>query len=251
MKRLILSILFILCLSFQASAWNIMVVGSGKGTTPPAGCGGTLTFVGNPGDTETFEFEAGDFCCTEFSETDPDTIISTYNQTQVKNGSYAAQLNFSGVNQNDNYISVDLGVAGDTDFTIDFWVWVSDVDDNEGVNIFYLSDTTAGSCTTCVSLYWLHAGTGVWQLRIYGDADSETSSNLTTEAWYRIEIDFNLSAATTAEIYNSSDVLQGTITATGYGGTVRYPWWGHAASDADATVFYIDDVRYKSGGGGF
>ena len=33
MKKLILSILFILCLSFQAVAWNIMVVGSGTSET--------------------------------------------------------------------------------------------------------------------------------------------------------------------------------------------------------------------------
>ena len=34
MKKLILSILFILCLSFQASAWNPMVVVSGSGGLP-------------------------------------------------------------------------------------------------------------------------------------------------------------------------------------------------------------------------
>ena len=211
---------------------------------------GTQTFVGNPGDTETFEFEADDFCTTEFSWTDIDGVIDTYNTTQVKNGSHSAQLNFSGINQNDNYISVDLGVAGDTDFTIDFWVWVSDVDDYQGVNMFYLSDTSAGSCTTCTNLYWLHNAAGEWLLRIYGDGNSDTSTALVTEAWHRIEVDFNGGTDTTVKIYNAADVLQDTITATGHGGTVRYPWWGHADSDADATVFYIDDVRYKSSGGG-
>ena len=212
---------------------------------------GTQTFVGNPGDTETFEFEADDFCTTEFSWTDIDGVIDTYNTTQVKNGSHSAQLNFSGINQNDNYISVDLGVAGDSAFTLDFWIWVSDVNDYEGVNIFCASDSTAGACSTAVNLFWLHTGTGTWQLRIYGDATSDTSSNLSTETWYRIEFEYLQNDTTTAEIYNAAEELQDTITCTAFDDTPRYPWWGHAASDADATVFYIDDVRYKSSGGGF
>lgn len=57
MKKLILSILFILCLSFQASAWNPMVVVSGSGSAEPtdysqdASCEGAYR-MNVPNDTE-------------------------------------------------------------------------------------------------------------------------------------------------------------------------------------------------------
>lgn len=83
--------------------------GEATPAAPPAGCGGTQTFVGDPGDTESFEYQADDFCTTEFSVTDNDSIISTYDGTQVKNGSYAASIAFTGSGtENDNFIQANL-----------------------------------------------------------------------------------------------------------------------------------------------
>jgi len=68
MKKLILSILFILCLSFQASAWNPMVVVSGGGSTPPD-CSEDFA-AGDTGDVAS---------ATDFdSETDGDSKLDIY-----------------------------------------------------------------------------------------------------------------------------------------------------------------------------
>ena len=87
----------------------------------PAGCGGVLTFVGDPGHTETFEYQAGDFCTTEWTETDNDTIINTYDNTTVKNGTYALSIALTGASQDDNYVQADIGAGGRSgDFSFDF-----------------------------------------------------------------------------------------------------------------------------------
>ena len=97
MKKLILSILFILCLSFQASAWNPMVVVSGGGavdhctTTECAGCDGQermecgstdgneeLTWATDAaGTTINFDYTTTVLSGTESLYLDGDAIVST------------------------------------------------------------------------------------------------------------------------------------------------------------------------------
>jgi len=211
---------------------------------------GSLTFVGNPGDTETFEYQEGDFCTTEFSETDPATsIISTYDNTQVKNGSYACSFAHDGTGNDGHFIQVDLG-AGDSDFSYDFWFWPHDYDDYAGYT-FHCPSASADMSNKGFVLYHYHFGDGQCKFEAVGGS-SDTSSAYSSEAWYRFEVDFNQNDTCTIEIYNAADEYQETLTFTSWDNQPRYINWGQTVNDSDAQgTNYFDDPRYKSGGGGF
>ena len=250
MKKLILSILFILCLSFQASAWVPTVVVSGSGAEVDSGCGGIQTFVGDPGDTETFEFEAADFCTTEFTETDPETIISTYDNTTVKNGTYALSIALDGVNREDNYVQADLGAA-DGDFTIDFWYYLYD---DAGYNAVYVwsGSTTTDYAEGKLQIRHDRNATGKAMIFVESTVNNDQSIDITTGQWIRIEVDFNQNAASTVKIYDTTDTLKDTLNFTASNEAMRYFSWGCLYSNAYAThTYYYDDVRFKSSGGGF
>lgn len=250
MKKLLL----ILLLSLPFTVWALSPVFLDQVSSSSVGCGGTQTFVGNPGDTETFEYQEGDFCCTEFVEEDNDGIISTYDNTQVKNGSYATSFAYTGSGaQGDCNIKVDLGSL-DGDFTFDFWFWPHDYND---YNEYYF--LLAAELDNKATSYWgfrlkhKHESTGSWKLEIYGTGSpDDTSSAYSSEAWYRLEVDFNQNGASTVKIYNASDVLQETCNFTAKDYAIRYIFWGCTYDSVHARATnYLDDVRYKSSGGGF
>jgi len=256
--RYLLTLLLLSLLFFSpvvSYGWGVMMLGGGGSEAyQPSNCGGTQTFVGAPGDTETFEYQADDFCCTEFSVTDPDGIISTYDSTQVKNGTYAASFAFTGSGaENDNWIKVDLG-STDSDYSNDFWFWPHKYNDSANyIMAVATSDDDSASASWGYRLKHVHSGASDWKLQGVGDGESlDTSIALSAEAWYRIEVDFNQGGITTIEIYNSSDVLQDTLSFTARNIAPRYLFWGCILADGDArSTNYIDDIRFKSGGGGF
>ena len=242
MKKLILSILFILCLSFQASALGPMMLLSG------GGCGGTLNFV--TGDTESFEFEVGDFCTTQFTETDPDGIINSYDSAQYKNGGHSASFAWTGTGQDDNFVQANIG-AGDDDFTYDFWVKPFDP---EGYTSYLVATATGLSGVNNdvgVQISVLYNGTGVILIRAQG-ANNDTSTSLTPGNWHRVEVDYNRNGVSTVDIYDASNSLIDTLSLTANDFAVQYINFGCISSDADADqTIYFDDVRYKAAGGGF
>ena len=217
----------------------------------PAGCGGVLTFVGDPGHTETFEYQAGDFCTTEWTETDPDTIISTYDSTEVKNGTYALSIATDGVNREDNYVQANTGGA-DGDFSISFWYYAYDVADYNDHVIMASTESATIAEGSGFDIRHIHYDTGNAQFKVSAGASNDTSSSISTNAWYRIEIDFNQNASSTVEIYNTAEALQDTLTFTAQNKALQYHTFGCIFSDASAaSTQYYDDIKYKSGGGGF
>jgi len=215
------------------------------------GCGGTQTFVGDPGDTETFEFEAADFCCTEFSEVDIDTIINTYDNTQVKNGSYALSIALTGANQDDNYVQADFG-SGDADFTVDFWYYLYDAADYNSVYIHTATTTTNPAGGDGWNIRHDHFSTGKAHIYTVSAINNDTSIDITTNQWIRLEVDYNKNGASTVKIYDATNTLKDTLNFTAENNDLRYLSFGCIYSNADATnTHYYDDVRYKSGGGGF
>jgi len=84
MKKLILSILFVICLSFQASAWNPMVVVSGSGNPCPpfyADSGVVWSWDGNyPGSHNTACDSAGN---PDVADTDAATTAAAYGETGI------------------------------------------------------------------------------------------------------------------------------------------------------------------------
>ena len=95
MKKLILSVLFIFCLSFQASAWNPMVVVSGGGADPcvTAGCTGTYEFCG------TFEYsgDTDQACVNSGAGTAQGTVSgATIQEASALAGTYGVLLDADG-----------------------------------------------------------------------------------------------------------------------------------------------------------
>ena len=250
MKKYLIPIIVLLCVSI-AWAGNLQKkVIARKNATPP-GCGGTQTFVGDPGDTESFEFEAADFCTTEFTETDPETIINTYDATQVKNGSHALSIAVSGENQEDNYVQANLGTA-DADFTMDFWYYLYNRGD--WVGHYIASLTTTAPVADAIGVALRHVGADTVDTIVADGVVDDTSINLTSPAWYRIEIDYyknNDTAQSTVKIYNTSDALIDTLNFTASNAEVQYFNFGCIFSTANTGTFYYDDVRYQSTAGGF
>jgi len=234
-----------------AKAWNTSVAGCST-IDSPAGCGGTSTFVGNPGDTETFEYQAADFCCTEFTEVDGgDHIINTYDTAQVKNGTHALSIALTGEDQEDNYVQADLGSADD-DFVTDFWYYLFDAAD---YNSTYINSGTLSSDPSDGSGWAIrhdHLQSSSADIYVATTINNDTSIPLTTNAWYRLEVDYNRNGGSTLKIYNASDVLLDTLDFTAPDGGIRYINFGCIYSNANATnTQYYDDIRYKSSGGAF
>ena len=212
---------------------------------------GTQTFVGDPGDTETFEYQENDFCTTEFSYADPDGILSTYDNTQVKNGTYALSIAFDGTaNYHDNYFEANLG-GTDAAFTVSFWVRVYAITGVQDQNLMGAFTDPNHAGDRAFKLKFSGDGAGGITFTIDGSAD-DTSIALVAPAWYRVEVEFQKAVEKTVEIYNSADALQDTLVWTGENIEPQYLHFGIVISDteADETTYY-DDIRYKSSGGGF
>lgn len=253
MRATLLRIIVLIALLF--SPCHAIMVGHGglgQSTGGGGGCGGTSTFVGNPGDTETFEYQAGDFCCTEFSETDPDGIISTYDSSSPLSGTHSATIVFTGAgSQDDNFIQVDLG-SGDGDFSFDFLVSLPSVADYQAT--YFMSATTTTTVSSSSRGFRLrhnHFGAGTCKIAVYAaSSPDDTSINLSTGTKYRVQVDFNQNAASTVKIYNASDTLVDTLNFTALDYAPQYLNWGCLFSNVNANGTYkFDDSRLKTGGG--
>lgn len=247
MKKLLISILITLCLAINGSAMSpafLSMIGGGT-----AGCAGILNFV--TGDTETFEYQLTDFCTTQFTETDPDGIISTYDTAKAKNGTHSCSIALTGINQDDNFIQADLGAA-DGDFTVDFWYFLFDETGYDGVEISTISAGADPDDGVRVRISHKHYAAGWARIYVASAVDNDTSGSIATGQWIRIEVDFNKNGASTVEVYDAADSLKDTLNYTAENTSLRYVNFGCISSDADATnTSYYDDVRYKAAGGGF
>ena len=214
---------------------------------------GSGTWVGNPGDTEQFEYQEDDFCTTEFSVADNDGIISTYDVTQYKNGGHSASFAVSGTQtDSDNFVQVDLG-AGDGTFTDAFWFWCPDNTVDSELWPFASVTTGADHTDQGTKGYRLtarHQATGFWKLNADGAADDQ-SVQIPTEEFLLITVDYiQDNAGCTVTIHNEALTLLDTLTFTSPDKAPRYLTFGGFDDEHATDTFYVDDWQINTDGGG-
>lgn len=246
MKKLLIAFLLCLLSTPAVSDTSTYLMGAaGKRAAAPEGCGGILTFVGTPGDTETFEYQEGDFCTTEFSETDPDGVISTYDTTRYHGDAHAVRFNYAGAGQNDNFIQVDIG-SGEADFTLTWWVWLPDIRGWANFPSFSFTPATSISANMGCYISLLDSNNDAnGKIQIYGTS-ADASVAVPDEAWYKLILNYTQNGTTTLEIYNTSNTLLDTLSVTATDQAVRYLNFGCILDDAQAEDYSIDDIQINT-----
>jgi len=257
MKKLILSILFILCLSFQASALGPMSLMSGMGTSGggdfPVCDGSTGSFTA--GDPEDFEHASGDgyFCTDDWAVTDTDGIISTAAASNPKCGSNSASIVYDSDNANANVITASLD-APDADGYIRFYYTVPDVEDWKVVRALEASsDTTPGAN---IAFYikitdWSTGGTAEL-LRLVGEDVSANEYTVTPGSLYRIEVHFVHDDTCTIRVYDSAgdavnhDGAAAETTVTAFDQDIQHFQFVDTSDSAATCTGYIDAMEYGS-----
>jgi len=233
---------------------DIIIINRVPVATSEATCCNTLLFGTGGNDQESFECPtADDCCCSDLVVTDPDGIINTYNDSYAAPslGTHCATITISTAGaENDNFIQVDTGTT-DTDVTYGIWYYPVSVADYQGVTILSITGSSEID-NYCLFIRHLHWSTGSMKFQIQGNGDNESSSILSTGAWYFLEIEVTRNSTSTVNIYNSSMSLQDTITATAYDTNPRHLNLGCISSTTviDHDLIY-DGPKWSATGGGF
>ena len=229
------------------SCYAVVMVGFGQEVTP-ATCG-TFSFVGAPGEMETFENTEGDFCTTEFTKTDASGYITTYSATAYHGGAHSVEFTNTATSATfTHYVRADLG-APDTGFTLTFW-WKTPNNGTVYSNArFFALSNSATSTNTFAhngAVKWDGNGTNgkiAWNAE--GDMGEVLSTNtFSYNTWYKFVISFTDGASSTLSIYNASDTLVETLTKTMDTQAPQYMYWYD--SDGVGENTYLDDVQYDS-----
>jgi hypothetical protein len=212
-------------------------------------------FIGAPGSIETFEASAGNFVTgSAFSETDPQSIINTYSTAQYHGGSHSAYFGFTGSEAGLNFMRADIG-TGDSNFTLTYWIRPEATIEYEYTPFFTLSQHASSPLTygeSALNTFIVGGSANSYNIRVYdttGGSYVTGSIAYTAGNWIKLVYSFRSGASSDLKIYNSSSVLQETITiATSPTRSPRYFYWGNVDSspNAYARPFYIDDIQYNS-----
>lgn len=214
------------------------------------------SFAGSPGTTETFESGTGAFITgTNFSETDPQSIINTYSTTQYKNGTHSAYFGFTGAESNFNFIKADAG-SGDSGFTLSYWLRIGSLSAWNNEILFSMSQHSTmpysyGENALATMLSDQNGGTN-YKVIVYdymGGSSVSGTINYPTGTWIKLQYEFRSGGTSDIKIYNSSNVLQETISVSNTPSlAIRYFYWGEVLSANQTALrpFYIDDVQYNS-----
>ena len=245
MKRILTLWLAAMLVTVQP-CYAVVMVGFGQEVTP-ATCG-TFSFVGAPGEMETFENTEGDFCTIEFTEADASGYITTYSATAYHGGAHSAQFANTEAGTRSHYISVDLG-ATDTGFTLTFW-WKTPNNGTVYSNAAFFALSNSATSTNMGA----HNGTILWDGqgtngKVAWNTESDTGQVLSTNTlsyntWYKFVIAFTDGASSTLSIYNAADSLVETLTKTMKTQAPQYMYWFDSTGVGENT--YLDDVQYDS-----
>ena len=133
MKKLILSILFIICLSIQASAWNPMVVVSGSSVVEETSCGTgspELLFWWNMTDAD-----VSDNVCVHAGG----DSSATANGGEISVGSGAITITDTGDTGGDYYAFTSASAQiPQSDFTVEMKVNMSTIENQDGPELFLM-----------------------------------------------------------------------------------------------------------------
>lgn len=223
------------------------MVGYGQGAAAPA-CG-SLTFPGAPGDTETFENSAGNFCTQSFTEVDPDGLVNTYSSDYYYGGAHSVFFDISASPTGKDYIRADLGSSRSA-FSISFWIRMPATPGG------FMTVATLTNNTTNPTNFGDNSFNIIWQasnkIATYdykGGSYTGGSTALTSGAWYRFDMSFTKNTASNLKIYNSSLTLVDTINVTPPNIDIRYFAIGgidNYGTPANTRLFYVDDIIFNT-----
>ena len=240
----ILSIL-LMC---STTCWAGQGMGPGPGIT--VGSTPSGSFVGSPGALE--GFEGPGITLPEFSETDPDGVITCSSTTAALSGTYGCLFSNGSSAPLTNYIKADLGALNDGSFSL---TWTIKTPVQSGIYNNYQifrsreDDAPAGTGTADSSLIVFdNDGTATCRIILYSYYGSsgdymDSSASLSYNTVYKLTLKrtTNTVDGLILEIRNSSDTLVDTLVVDATAKTARYIYWFDQQTGND---YYIDDIRY-------
>lgn len=229
--KILIQIVLVLILSSTVSA-NCALLGEIGLDAPSAGgvtCTGSGSF--DAGATEYFEQSEGDFCTTEFSETDTEGVISTYSTDQAFCGTHSLHI----TEHTSTLGTINAQISDDTAFTLRFYVYVESgvMADYADTQFFGLLDSTTSYETT----FNINHRTGA-EYRLYMNGVSGSYFGFSADTWYYVVLTWDGSGTTDGtrlKMYLASTQVAQTATS-GYDSTTL------SATESDG----ISYVRFKT-----
>lgn len=241
MKRILTLWLAAMLVAVQP-CYAVVMVGFGQDC-------GTFSFVGAPGEVETFENTEGDFCTIEFTETDASGYITTYSTAASHGGTHSAEFaNTTTTGAFTHYIRSDIG-ATDDGYTLTWWFKTpNNVTVYSNLVIFSASTSTDATDVSSRNLIIAWDGNGpngLLRFCIESISAGDTSATpLSYNAWYKFVLRFTNNGMSYLDVYNASNTLVETLEVTAKDKPVRYFYWFDDAALGENT--YLDDVQYDS-----
>ena len=247
-------VLFLLLAANLANASGVMFCAGGVTAAAGSSCSGDMS----DGDNESFEKGAGQFCTTDWTETDPDGVVSTYDNTNAHTGSYAAKFTADNddANEPENKLYIDIG-GTDTDIYIRFYFWTpADVVNYGAIYPLTIGDDVSETNGTVYLQYARNAAS--YQLKPRSvTANPAEYFELAVSTKYRIEMHvITNSASCNVKVFDAS----GNAVLTSNGGAdydlgftsgaanMQYFIFKASTTDSTARTWYIDDVVIDTDG---
>ena len=209
MKKLILSILFILCLSFQASAWCPTTVLSGTSETAIA-CSSCTP--GDPSDIFCEDGEnSGDHWCSWADQVSSGNSVTFAGHSDTLSctdkGDYAIVFDVDG--SNGELAALGMSISATGVFYAKFYVNITAMSYDSGTQFEIM--TLEGSTAWLVGLYFGHED-GNEKFRMYVNGQGGNlevdGPNISTGTWYKVELFFTKNSADAAGAYFKVDGTQ-------------------------------------------
>ena len=259
MKKCLAIALIISALAYPVYAWyNIGAVG-GKVASAPAGptCSGDFS----SGQNESFEKADGEFCTTDWSETDAGSAINTYSTGWNFCGTHSVSVIFDSDSPN-NYIRADLGSA-DADFYLRYYFKYAALPN------YYSAQYQPRIGNDSGMGFYVNVGNNTDQSRhelVMRNNDGTWSTEyfaVVNNGEYRVELHVvGSSGTTTMELYekngaswdhklSSSGGSDYEINITSSQTNHRYIDWLSSGTSSTPTTLYYDDVKVAISGAGY
>lgn len=216
------------------------------GEEPPPGgeCSGDFS----DGDNESFEKGAGEFCTTEWTETDVSNVIDLYNATVANTGSYSCQIKLDSDTATQGLISANLGSTT----TEKYFRWYFQTDSNWAGGIYRLPciGASTGVADRTISILASDTVAADVKIYLYNGTNSTHYFYLDKDKWYRFEIHAKQNDTCTLKIWDVSgddwldaDDSSQSITLAGNDKAIQYLWFDDTYDDSTDIKAYIDDVQ--------
>jgi hypothetical protein len=188
MKKWLIFLLLVIPILFGFRATRMIGSHAGGGV-PAAGASycddGSGTWIGAPGDAEKFEYQAGDFCTTEFSEIDNSTAIDPYSADSELFGTYGLEVTGDSDNGTDDQIQATISDDATVFFALPFRLRAG----NDVAGDWYLVgfDDDTGAINTN-RLWWIKINSSE-QVIFKGSSQASDYFSLSADQWYCLKIE--------------------------------------------------------------